>query len=187
MLILVIGDLHIPYRASSIPPVFKEKLTEAKIFQVLSTGNLCTQSELDLLKSFCSDVQLVRGEFDEDGITDNESIQINAGSFKIGVASSYTIIPSNDKQRLAAKARELDVDILCFGGGNRQIVYEEDGKLFINPGSATGAFSPDADEVAPSFVLINVQGSTAIVYPYKLENGSIGCEKVKFSKEEEEE
>ena len=186
MLILVIGDLHIPFRSHAIPPSFRENLSSGKIFQVLCTGNLCTHAELDLLKTFCNDVRMVRGEFDEDDLCENESIQVNAGSFKIGVASAYTIIPANDKSRLAAKARELDVDILCFGGGHRAGVFEEDGRLFINPGSATGAFTSDSADLRPSFVLINIQGAQAVIFTYTLnEDGQFGVKKTGFKKDEE--
>lgn len=41
MLILCIGDLHIPHRACDLPPQFKELLKPGKIHSILSTGNLC--------------------------------------------------------------------------------------------------------------------------------------------------
>ncbi|OHT11590.1 vacuolar sorting protein vps29 [Tritrichomonas foetus] len=131
---------------------------------------------------------MVRGEFDDDDLCENETLIVNAGCFKIGLASSYSIIPSNDKDRLATKARELDVDILCFGGGHRSVVFEADGKLFVNPGSATGAFTPATTEVSPSFVLINIQASTAQIFTYVLtEDGNMQIDKKKFTKESEEE
>lgn len=187
MLILVIGDLHIPFRAHAIPPSFKENLSSGKIFQVLCTGNLCTKAELELLQSFCDDVRMVRGEFDDDDLCENETLQVNAGSFKIGLASSYTLIPANDKSRLAAKARELDVDIFCFGGGHRAGIFEEDGRLFINPGSASGAFTAESTEIRPSFVLINIQGSQAAIFTYTLTSeGQFDVKKTSFKKDEDD-
>lgn len=41
MLILCIGDLHIPHRSSDLPQQFKELLKPGKIHSILSTGNLC--------------------------------------------------------------------------------------------------------------------------------------------------
>ena len=41
MLILCIGDLHIPHRANDLPSQFKELLKPGKIHSILSTGNLC--------------------------------------------------------------------------------------------------------------------------------------------------
>ena len=186
MLILVIGDLHIPHRAYTIPQQFKESLSTGKIHQILCTGNLCTKSEHEILRKICSDIQMVRGEFDEDDVTEAETVQVTVGSFKIGVVSSYTIIPFNDKSRLAAKARELDVDILVFGGGHQAGMFKMDDKLFLNPGSATGSFTPENMNPRPSFILINVQGSSAIAFVYTLlEDGTMKVDKDKFSKEDE--
>lgn len=43
VLVLCIGDLHIPHRASDLPPKFKDLLQPGKIHQVLCPGNLCSR------------------------------------------------------------------------------------------------------------------------------------------------
>lgn len=43
VLVLCIGDLHIPHRAVDLPPKFKELLKPGKIHHVLCTGNLCSK------------------------------------------------------------------------------------------------------------------------------------------------
>jgi putative phosphoesterase len=183
MLALVVGDLHIPIRAAAIPPIFGENLSGGKIDKIFCTGNLCTKDELQYLRNFCPDIQTVRGEFDDDDLPDNEYVLDSIAGFKIGLVSALSIIPPNDKERLAAKARELDVDILAFGGGHRAGVFEEDGVLYLNPGSATGAFSAATPNARPAFILIRFQGSTAIAFTYVLgEDGTLAIEKVKFTK-----
>ena len=62
---LVLGDLHIPHRSSSLPAKFKKLLVPGKIQHILCTGNLCTKESFDYLKSLASDVHVVRGDFDE--------------------------------------------------------------------------------------------------------------------------
>ena len=64
-LVLVLGDLHIPHRSSSLPAKFKKLLVPGKIQHILCTGNLCTKESFDYLKSLASDVHVVRGDFDE--------------------------------------------------------------------------------------------------------------------------
>jgi len=64
-LVLVVGDLHIPYRASGLSSKFKKLLVPGKIQHILCTGNLCTRDSYDYLKSLASDVHVVRGDFDE--------------------------------------------------------------------------------------------------------------------------
>ena len=57
-------------------------------------------------------------------------------------------------------ARQLDVDVLLWGGTHRFEAYELEGKFFVNPGSITGAMTTnpwtEADDPTPSFVLMDV-------------------------------
>lgn len=64
-LVLVLGDIHIPHRASSIPPKFRKLLVPGKIHHILVTGNLVTKETFDFLKTIASDVHVVKGDFDE--------------------------------------------------------------------------------------------------------------------------
>jgi len=64
-LVLVVGDLHIPHRATAVPAKFRKLLVPGKIQHILCTGNLCTKESVDYLKTLASDVHIVRGDFDE--------------------------------------------------------------------------------------------------------------------------
>lgn len=61
---------------------------------------------------------------------------------------------------LLAEANRLDVDVLCWGGTHRFDAFEYMDKFFVNPGSATGAFTPgwgsDSEDPVPSFCLMDV-------------------------------
>jgi len=43
VLVLCIGDLHVPQRAAALPARFKALLVPGRIHHVLCTGNLCTR------------------------------------------------------------------------------------------------------------------------------------------------
>jgi vacuolar protein sorting-associated protein 29 len=63
--------------------------------------------------------------------------------------------------------------------------YEAEGKLFINPGSATGAFSPTFaldKEPTPSFVLMDVQAQRVVVYVYELLGEEVKVKKIEHNK-----
>ncbi|KAI9609804.1 hypothetical protein KEM48_002719 [Puccinia striiformis f. sp. tritici PST-130] len=64
-----------------------------------------------------------------------------SGSLKIGVIHGHQIVPLGDTESLAAAARKLDVDVLVTGATHRFEAFEFESKFFINPGSATGAFT----------------------------------------------
>ncbi|KAL9294211.1 putative phosphodiesterase metallo-dependent phosphatase [Arabidopsis thaliana] len=41
VLVLALGDLHVPHRAADLPPKFKSMLVPGKIQHIICTGNLC--------------------------------------------------------------------------------------------------------------------------------------------------
>ena len=58
MLVLIIGDLHIPHRVAGIPDKFKKLLVPEKIEAVICTGNLCSQEQFSYLKSLSTDLHV---------------------------------------------------------------------------------------------------------------------------------
>jgi len=167
MLVLVIGDFHIPHRAFDLPAKFKKLLVPGKIQHVLCTGNLCCADTYAYLKKIANDVHVVRGDFDENEGDYAEQHVVMLGHFKIGLCHGHQIVPWADIASLALLQRQLDVDILVTGHTHKCEAIERDGKLFVNPGSATGAYSTLTDDVVPSFVLMDVQGSKVTLYVYK--------------------
>ena len=65
VLVLVIGDLHIPHRVHDLPAKFKKLLVPGKIQQILCTGNLCDRETYEYLRTVSPDVHVVRGDYDE--------------------------------------------------------------------------------------------------------------------------
>ncbi len=94
----------------------------------------------DFLRSLSPDFQLVKGEFDENPVIALSKVTTH-DELRIGFTNGFTILPNGDSMALLTTARQMDVDILLYGGTSRVEAYTLDGKFFINPGSATGAFS----------------------------------------------
>lgn len=149
-------------------------------------GNLTSPSIYTFLRNLAPDLHLVKGDFDisvspaaptaaaptayaapTDQIPVPTALSkvVTHGGLRIGFTHGHTIVPPGDPDSLLIAARQMDVDVLCWGGTCRFEAYEMEGKFFINPGSATGAVSWGADveldsegeEVStPSFVLMDV-------------------------------
>lgn len=177
------------------------------------------------LKTLSPDLQLVKGDFDislsvlpQSEINQQQSQQtqqqqqstsswpiptalskvVTHGSLRIGFTHGHMIIPPGDPDSLLISARQMDVDIFCWGGTSRFEAYELEGKFFINPGSATGAASWSGEdlseenkiddetgeqkEICPSFVLMDIQGDVLILYVYQLKKDSNGNESVVVEK-----
>lgn len=192
-LILVIGDLHIPDRALDIPPKvcsltrsarpaaaaaasdpiqtdhppsplkqFKKLLAPGKISQSLCLGNLTDKPTYEYLRSVSPDLKIVKGRFDVEATSLPLTQVVAHGSLRIGFLEGFTLV-SNEPDLLLAEASRLDVDVLCWGGTHRFECFEYMDKFFVNPGSATGAFSTgwgtgegEEGEVVPSFCLMDV-------------------------------
>lgn len=65
VLVLVIGDLHIPHRVHDLPAKFKKLLVPGKIQQILCTGNVCDKETYEYLRTISPDVNIVKGDYDE--------------------------------------------------------------------------------------------------------------------------
>ncbi|ELP88890.1 vacuolar protein sorting-associated protein, putative [Entamoeba invadens IP1] len=181
----VIGDFHIPHRTAAIPQLFLNRLNTGRIKSVLCTGNLCGKETYDILRTLARDVHAVKGDFDEmPGLNETEVIKI--GNFKIGLIHGHQIIPWGDKEALAIYQRQLDVDILISGHTHQLKSEQIGGKFFLNPGSATGAYSPLISNPVPSFMLLEINDSELSIYEYTLKDGVVDCELVKFNKDGEE-
>ncbi|CCK68771.1 retromer subunit VPS29 KNAG_0B03290 [Huiozyma naganishii CBS 8797] len=162
MLLLVLGDAYIPDRATDIPNKFKKLLSvPGKITQIAVLGNSTRSVEfMNFLQGLSPNMTKVKGALDEPNLSIGENGQatnqaseseaempinsvISMGDFKIGCCSGYSVVPKNDPLSLLALARQLDVDIMLWGGTHNVEAYTLSGKFFVNPGSCTGAFNSD--------------------------------------------
>ncbi|CUM49973.1 uncharacterized protein AC631_00865 [Debaryomyces fabryi] len=168
MLTLAIGDIYIPDRAFELPQKFRKLLcpnpntipTNNKLSKVLCLGNVINSYDtLKFLYDLSPSFNMVRGEFDSPQILSQQIASLNGkepqiptyniiqhDNLKIGFTNGYLVVPKNDPLALLTFAREIDVDILIWGGTHKVEAYTLDGKFFINPGSATGAYNFDWPE-----------------------------------------
>ena len=113
VLVLVIGDLHIPHRIHDLPAKFKKLLVPGKIQQILCTGNVCDKETYEYLRTISPDVHIVKGDYDES--TFPLSITVAHNPIKIGVIHGHQSIPTGDLDSLSSLARQMDVDVLVSG------------------------------------------------------------------------
>ncbi|KAI8831646.1 Metallo-dependent phosphatase-like protein [Chytriomyces cf. hyalinus JEL632] len=146
VLVLVIGDLHVPHRAVDLPAKFKKLLAPGKINKILCTGNVNSKEAMDYLRGVSADMTAVQGDFDDPSVLVGGnplplSASVTVGTVRIGVIHGHSVIPWGDRLALSGVARELDVDVLVSGHTHAFEAFESEGRFYINPGSATGAFS----------------------------------------------
>ena len=78
--------------------------------------------------------------------------------------------------------RQLDCDILITGHTNKFEAYEHENKFYVNPGSATGAYSALEAEIIPSFILMDIQSSTVVTYVYQLIDDEVKVDRIEYKK-----
>jgi vacuolar protein sorting-associated protein 29 len=165
-LVLVVGDMFVPQRAPDIDPQFKQILIPNKLQHVLSLGNIGSRESYDWLRSLSNDFHGVKGDYDEGDMPEKKLVTI--GEFKIGMIHGHQVLPWGDTDSLSCIARQLDCDIFISGNTHQIGVKVLDNKLYINPGSISGAFSDIVADPSPSFILMVLTGTEAIVYLYVL-------------------
>ena len=163
-------------RRPSLPPAdapapsqFKKLLSPGKIGQTLCLGNLTDKHTYEYLRSIAPDLKIVKGRFDVEATSLPLAQVVTHGSLRVGFVEGFTLV-STEPDLLLAEANKLDVDVLCWGGTHRFDAFEYMDKFFVNPGSATGAFTTGSagedEEMVPSFCLMDVsRGRPAMPSP----------------------
>ncbi len=168
--ILVLGDTHIPRRASRIPQQIEEFVADKEFDFVVCTGDLTTEEVLDIIKEFGKEVVAVRGNIDYLPLP--EYAEITVEGLKIGVIHGDEVYPRGDREQLEEIGLRKGVDILISGHTHSPDVYR--GKvLLLNPGSATGVWGGGGGSMKPSFMVLEVKGREVKVHLYELEKGRL--------------
>jgi vacuolar protein sorting-associated protein 29 len=149
VLVLCIGDMHVPHRATDLPPKFKKLLVPGKIQHVLCTGDLCVKEAYDYLRGLCpnpGNVHVVQGVYDEmggahGGVAFPETKTVRVGAFTIGLIHGHQIVPWGDVDQLASVQRKMNADVLVVGHRAGFASHKIEDRLILFPGSATGVKS----------------------------------------------
>ncbi|KYK61747.1 retrograde transporter [Drechmeria coniospora] len=167
---------------------FKKLLAPGKIGQILCLGNLTDKHTYEYLRSVAPDLKIVKGRYDVEATSLPLTQVVTHGGIRIGFLEGFTLV-SNEPDLLLAEANRLDVDVLCCGGTHRFDAFEYMDKFFVNPGSATGAFSNgwglEGEDPTPSFCLMDGISLTLYVYQLRTDdkgNENVAVEKVTYTK-----
>lgn len=155
MLILIIGDFHIPDRAKEIPFEIWQEIQNSKFDMILCTGDLTNHKILNKLKSLAP-IKIVNGNMDYYfGIQNFPRSQvIKLSNYKIGLIHGTKIRPRGNPEQLSKKAHELGVDILISGHVHALSLRLYNDILLLNPGSATGSWGGGPSNKIPSFLIM---------------------------------
>lgn len=127
-LVLVLGDVHIPSRATKIPAAFQRMLVPNKMQHIVATGNVSAETYRELC-ALAPNVHVSKGDWDTENFP--ESVVLQVGAFRVGVV--HQVVPDTTDGKSILR-RKLNVDILISGHTHQHdVTVHEDRYYFINP------------------------------------------------------
>ncbi len=155
MKVLLIGDIHIPDKSEEIPKEFIEKAEVCDL--IICTGDLTEDRVLDRLMKI-KKIRAVKGEKDYIDLPQQDLVGVE--KMKFGVVHGNQIEEDEDKDRteeLMEFADLLGADVLVTGHTHQPFRTEKNGKVLLNPGSATGV-----DGKKKTCMVVEVQGTDMV-------------------------
>jgi len=155
MILLLIGDFHIPDRSPEILSEVWQEIQKFKFDVILCTGDLTDLKILDKLESLAP-VKNVRGNMDSYyGLRDFlDYLVLNATNCKVGLIHGSGVHPRGNPEQLVKIAQKMEVDILISGHTHAQSALVHNKVLLLNPGSATGCWGGGPATGLPSFQVL---------------------------------
>ncbi len=165
--ILVLGDTHIPRRASGIPESIERFLSSMSFDLVMCTGDLTGESVLQWLRKF-GEVLCVRGNMDHLPLPEYAEAEVEG--VRIGLIHGDQVYPRGDREQLNEIAEEKGVDVLVSGHTHSPDACKLSA-ILLNPGSATGVWGGGGGSLKPSFMILKVFRGKLVAELYELERG----------------
>lgn len=154
--ILILGDAHIPSRRDSIPDLFYQHIKDSTYDMALITGDLVRESDFraalpPLPRSF-----VVIGNMDY-GSTHNFHEQIQVDEFNILLLHGTQLRPRGNIEQLWEILTKIGGDIAVHGHTHTMAIdlYKE--KLFLNPGTISGATGGWGGRTDASFIELEIK------------------------------
>ena len=172
---IVFGDLFIPQREASLPEEFAQYFEKGAYDFVVTSGNVTNKTLANQLKTLGKKVCMVGGGYD-DATYDEVEETIVIGSLRIHVTAA-----SDMNEVLGSQLRSNSDIVIHKNGDYFPTAFQKNDRLYISPGSATGAYSLSTPETVPSFMIIDIEETTVILYKYTLEDGEVVVSHKKFT------
>jgi len=157
---LIIGDTHVPDRAESIPEWVKDVVESKDYDAILFTGDATEYSVVHYLERH-GRTYAVRGNID--AVELPRFRIIDAEGHRIFLFHSTEVRPRGDPDQLLEYGRTAGADIVVFGHTHRRTAYVHGKVLFVNPGTATGAWGGATPGEPESIAFLDLEEKGAMV------------------------
>lgn len=181
--VLVFGDTHIPSRRDSIPKAFYDHIENTNYDLALITGDLVREAEMrsalpPLPRSF-----IVIGNMDY-GSQYNFHEQIQLDNFNVLLLHGTQLRPRGNIDQLWEITQQIDADVAIHGHTHIASIELHRDRLFLNPGTISGATGGWAGRTDASFIELEVSRSDLLVRLFQTDWKILKESTVSFKKQD---
>lgn len=154
--VLVFGDTHIPTRRRSIPETFYEHIERQEYDLALITGDLVREQDMRAALPPLPRTFIVRGNMDY-GLEHNVSEQIQLDKFRILLIHGTQLSPRGGLEDFTSILHHVGADVGIHGHTHVPAIDLYQDKLFLNPGTISGATGGSSGRAPASFMELDVR------------------------------
>ena len=149
--VLVLGDTHIPSRRDAIPIEFYQCIKDTQYDMTLITGDLVRESAMRAALPPLSRCFIVTGNMDY-GSSYNFHEQVQVDSFNILLLHGTQLRPRGNIEQLWEILLHTGGDVAIHGHTHQAAIDLYNDRLFLNPGTITGATGGTGGRTDASFI-----------------------------------
>ncbi len=135
--VLLFGDTHIPSRRNSIPPSFFAHIEKSEYDFALVTGDLVREVDMRNALPALPHCYIVQGNMDYTSYNHHEILKIE--DFDFLLLHGTQLRPRGSIQELYKIAQQVNSDVTIHGHTHQSDITLYKDKLFLNPGTLSGA------------------------------------------------
>jgi len=156
--VLVFGDAHIPSRRDSIPKAFYDHIEKTSYDLALITGDLVRESDMYSALPSLPRCFTVVGNMDY-GSQYNFHEQIQLDEFNLLLLHGTQLRPRGSITQLWEIVQEVGADVAVHGHTHKPSIDLYKDRLFLNPGTVSGATGGWGGKTDASFIELNVSNN----------------------------
>jgi len=154
--VLVFGDTHIPTRRDAIPVEFHQHIKGYQYDMTLITGDLVRESNMRAALPPLSQCFIVTGNMDF-GSSYNFHEQVQLDGFNILLLHGTQLRPRGNIEQLCEILQHIGGDVAIHGHTHQAAIDLYNDRLFLNPGTITGATGGAGGRTDASFIELVVK------------------------------